>query len=199
MGEGGDRGEDQAGWRPSRTNRERARDATIKREAKERCGSTRGRAFVASSDLDVGAESRGDGEEEEDEADGLGENGRVGDREDDGDLALRVDLGEEGHMINERGKSPGRAHHVHEVPVLPPEAVEWAKVVLLARLEVGDDGGVRTAFMDDMEAIVHAVRGESSPYLSCIVSAGHAGVWRPEPARRPKSSNNNGRTLQGSQ
>ena len=53
-------------------------------------------------------------------------------------------------ISNERSKSPGRAHHVHEVPVLPPEAVEWAKVVLLVLLEVEDDGGVRTAFMDDM-------------------------------------------------
>ena len=83
----------------------------------------------------------------------------MGDREDDGALALRVDLGEEGHMINERGKSPGRAHHVHEVPVLPPEAVEWAKVVLLVLLEVGDDGGVRAAFVDDMEGSVRADSG----------------------------------------
>ena len=60
--------------------------------------------------------------------------------------------------------------------MLPPEAVEWSKVVLLVLLEVEDDGGVRTAFMDDMEAIVRADTGRIIAYLSCLVSAGHAGV-----------------------
>ena len=62
-------------------------------------------------------------------------------------------------MINERGKSPGRAHQVHEVPVLPPEDVEWAKVVILVLLEDGDDLGVSTAFTDNMGAIGSACSG----------------------------------------
>ena len=105
------------------------------------------------------AQPRADGEEEEAEADDLGEDVGGGYREDDGALALRIVLGEEGRMINERSKSRGRARHVHEVPVRPPEAVEWAKVALLVLLEIVGDGVVHTAFMDDMEGSVRADSG----------------------------------------
>ena len=78
---------------------------------------------------------------------------------DDEALSLLVAVGEEGRISNERGKSPGRAHRVHEVPVLPPEDVEWEKVVILVLLGDGDDVGVSTAFMDNMGAIGSAYSG----------------------------------------
>jgi hypothetical protein len=82
---------------------------------------------------------------------------------DDGALSLLVAVGEEGRISNERSKSPGLAHRVHEVPVIPPEAVEWAKVVILVLLEAWDDVGVSTAFIDNMGAIGRA-------YSGCIIA-----------------------------